>query len=169
MTTQEKIEAVRQACIVSNPEIVELKFGCQINDNLIYLGLGYSLDFPQDENHTLKIITPEKGDYKNSQLTIKLYPLWRYGHDKDCDGECGVKDSWDFCQRYHKIVGRPIRLADVLLAISGRTGYNGKCWMLEQDGLYVFERLKRIAWNLRNDDLTQQSEETISFLYELLK
>jgi hypothetical protein len=66
-----------------------------------------------------------------------------------------------------KSIARHIRLADVLLAMEG-TGQKTKtadrlinlhdnCW--GQD----------VRWNLRADDIEKQSEETISFLYELLR
>jgi hypothetical protein len=51
-------------------------------------------------------------------------------------------------------LGRPIRLADVL-------------WTLKT--VHKGEHGKDLIWNLCADDLREQSEETINFLYELLK
>jgi hypothetical protein len=57
------------------------------------------------------------------------------------------------------IFGRPIRLADVLLAMT--RVLNG-----EEAQRPVLELID--DWNLRADDLEKQSEETINFLYDLL-
>lgn len=40
MTTYGKIEVIRQACVKANPEIVELKFGCEFQagtSTMLYL------------------------------------------------------------------------------------------------------------------------------------
>lgn len=73
---------------------------------------------------------------------------------------------------------RPIRLADVLLAIGHldvikykegfKTHPHNVCvttlgYALNENGMHLFE------WNLRQDDLTEQSDYCVSFLYELLK
>ena len=65
-------------------------------------------------------------------------------------------------------VGRPIRLADVLLAIGMRprlqVGINeGLGVMTTGDGTML-----RATWNLRTDDLTKQSPKTIAFIHSLL-
>lgn len=64
---------------------------------------------------------------------------------------------------------RPIRLADVLLAIddkSSRERYTVDC-------LGGFKKVgtKWIIcnWNLRKDSLEEQSEETVAFIYDLLR
>lgn len=72
-------------------------------------------------------------------------------------------------------IPRPIRLADVLLAIGdiGLASMNiaapnidyGKASFIWEP----FSSGKHFIWNLREDDLSKQSEETIDFLYELLK
>lgn len=98
MTTEEKVEAIRQACIKANPEI---------------------------------------------DTTYWISPKDPYEGIEDC-----------------KEVTRPIRLADVLLAKEcinrAREMYNR----------YTYETVEK--WNLHADDLTQQSPETIDFLYGLL-
>lgn len=74
---------------------------------------------------------------------------------------------------------RPIRLADVLLSIrntnepskyySGITCLGNFTEDFGEKTVWRNEEKKPISWNLRADDLEKQSEETISFLYELLK
>lgn len=62
-----------------------------------------------------------------------------------------------------KILGRPIRLADVLLAVTKILHPIGKTSGLDEDRLKVLWR-----WNLKNDNLDRQSKETKQFLIELL-
>ena len=88
-----------------------------------------------------------------------------------CEG-CGIpwKDAKSTCPRYVSDPcypsperERPIRLADVLLAIE--TAAKKRVDENEGEMAHVSVHL----WNLRADDLQQQSEETINFLHELLK
>jgi hypothetical protein len=68
---------------------------------------------------------------------------------------------------------RPIRLADVLLAIPNQYGQKLSTGYISGDRINVSleaDTLDVVAyWNLRKDDLTEQSDECINFLYELLK
>lgn len=77
-------------------------------------------------------------------------------------------------------VYREVRLADVLLAIQEESGahalpseedggstesmkYNAQVWRDRRWSETLY------GWNLRRDDLTEQSDECIDFLYQLLK
>lgn len=72
---------------------------------------------------------------------------------------------------------RPIHLADVLLAISGKS-YRPEAalknrYHITANGIFV-DYLARptntgVFWDLRRDSLTKQSDYCVSFLYELLK
>lgn len=63
---------------------------------------------------------------------------------------------------------RPIRLADVLLAIEKVDDF-GRIVLHQTFGEVLFiARNRECAWNLRADDLTKQSESCINFLYSLL-
>lgn len=69
-------------------------------------------------------------------------------------------------------VDRPVRLADVLLALSTqqvRVQYSAGD-DARIDYLRVVPDTWEVAgsWNLRKDDLTQQSPETIQFIHDLL-
>lgn len=67
-----------------------------------------------------------------------------------------------------EILGRDIRLADVLLAIKDRvvkTDYLSRTYEEIQDLTYNII----IRWNLKQDRLEDQSPETIEFIYNLLK
>ena len=72
------------------------------------------------------------------------------------------------------LIGREIRLADILLAISSSKG--DEAWEYAIDSLGRFmrdwgesrhEALSR-HWDIRNDSLDSQSEDTISFIHSLL-
>lgn len=65
-----------------------------------------------------------------------------------------------------QVLPRPIRLADVLLAIEKVKDQtqHGKCVMILCNGWGEKER-----WDLRQDNLNDQDEPTIRFIYELLK
>jgi hypothetical protein len=66
----------------------------------------------------------------------------------------------------------PIRLADVLLAIASSD--NEKYTAISEFGhfLSLTDRMEvgdvNVCWNLRHDDLTQQSDECITFLADRL-
>ena len=67
-----------------------------------------------------------------------------------------------------EILGRPVRLSDVLLAIGGESTSQK-----EQESYSVnLSKLCGFGWNvcwdLRNDNLDNQSPETISFIHSLL-
>lgn len=94
-------------------------------------------------------------------------PASHNGGDGSCE-TCPVQVQCIDCSATGKIEPRPIRLADVLLAIK-KDGFS-----LSSDGIFLenidYETYKECgAWNLRKDDLNEQSEETINFLAELLK
>lgn len=63
---------------------------------------------------------------------------------------------------------RPIRLADVLLALPGPTGIDadGHFLVYDQNGWHLPGKV--VGWDLRADSLDAQSPETIAFLHSLL-
>jgi hypothetical protein len=80
----------------------------------------------------------------------------------NCPGSVGILE------------GRPIRLADVLLAIGHIIKARGSQFgfiTVDSYGCIWKGTPHEIAceWNLRKNDLTEQSDECISFLAELLK
>lgn len=141
MTTQEKINAIREKCIAVNPEIVELKVACQVE--------------------------LESKDERYQKATI-LRQL------SDDSFEC----EWgSFGPSFiTKILGRPIRLADVLFAI--KVKIESGCPVFVPEGMHVgvlrgdpkrnilewfFE-----CWRLNRDDLTLQDPSTIDFIHQIL-
>lgn len=144
---KEKLNAVREAVIKAVPGIMELKFGCHIKVNLSEGG---------GEIATAIGKTPHL-----------VHWTWAEHHEN--------KGSFVGTEMDDRIIilGRPIRLADVLLAIRlcrhevtfdfqiEPQNFAICCDTLEEDTRVVF-------WNLHKDDLSLQSEETIDFLYSLI-
>jgi hypothetical protein len=87
----------------------------------------------------------------------QIFFLWEGAHA--IDGFFYPKQFNEVAQ----VLDRPIRLADVLLAIGSKYAVDG-AGEIYRSGYLTGDSV----WNLRADDLEQQSEETISFLYELL-
>jgi hypothetical protein len=140
----DKRELIRQKCVEANPEIVELKFGCEAEYNKdlkmrwVYFGPDFdNLDGPDCH----RFVRTDGVTVFVNNLDIKTY----------------------------KIFGRPIRLADVLLVLETLQ----KNWRTYVHSTFhefcIVADNKEGAWNLRADDLEKQSDETINFLYELLK
>lgn len=139
MTTQQKIAFIREACIKANPEIVELKIGSHVLWGEHGLG-GCILQRNYAGNYLIRV------EGMGTTTTIKE-------------------------RQITKIIGRPVRLADVLLASKGmihdieNDGEYMRTFELHEDGSHDLQ----IFWNLRKDSLEDQSEDTIEFIYSLLK
>ena len=130
MKSYEQLKAVIQA---ANPEIMELRFGCEVAT-------------PEG----LKVLI-------GKSRTGCLLGNYRLGY------------SEPYLDRDIKSLGRPIRLADVLLALYGTMDpraitVNTRGQIAIDDGralVYCF-------WNLKDDNLDHQSDETKQFLVDLL-
>lgn len=80
------------------------------------------------------------------------------------ESRCG--DCWCICKEVHHQYDEPIRLADVLLTVRDKNKGTGAGEVLIAGG----ETLQVLSyWNLRADDLEQQSPETIEFMAKLLQ
>lgn len=155
MTRQENLKIVREAVVRAVPEIMELKFGCEI-----------ALKKPLS-NFGQKIVE-RFGDstWKLDDNNFRFV------------GERGWIDAYDilfFRKENVEILGRPIHLADVLVAVEEHIKAQ---WLtsafpdetignfqpyLENTGMNTMKQ-----WNLRADSLDQQSDETLEFLAKLL-
>lgn len=138
---------IREACIKANPSIKDLVFGCQIK---VEKGIATIYEANDQVIEAVQLDKPEIG--------------YRWAVNKPRET---VNDF--------EIIGRPIRLADVLLAVK-LFGRKRVPWMVDEMGFFwardndkkvIFFGLEK-QWDLFKDDLTQQSEETIDFIYELL-
>src|SRR4051794_350657 len=103
MNNQEQIELIREKCIASNPEIVELKFGCEI---LLKYGDKERKAILVSQKHVGSWIVQfvECDDATFFFLSAKTITKREVTNAVLANG----------------ILGRPIRLADVLLAMHGK-------------------------------------------------
>jgi hypothetical protein len=146
------LEIIREACVKENPDILSLKSGCklQITESRF-----------ASSQHLLSTI--EGLDYEYEIITECSDPdvflvLTRIGtqHFK-----------WRDIDRFCKVLGRPIHLADVLLAARES---KEESLAVDADGKFWGNRgYLGVTYDLREDDLTKQSEETLAFLASLLK
>lgn len=123
----------------TNPEIMELKFGCYVN------GLGYS-------NARLCLVADDEVTLRVGHYGIDTEPLSEFGNRI-------------------KILGRPIRLADVLLALENNVRVERGIRMMDVPGtISLSDAINHTLsyWNLEDDDLDNQIEETRQFLINLL-
>ena len=145
---EEHIQTIREACIKANPEIMELKFGCEVETK---------------SDGKMRVITFDI----SSAVLANLCGTIALPHT-------------DF-----KILGRPLRLADVLLALEKREGVDlffgrgvdeqGKQIPVKDlhvnDGFQFASAAIPILlrdWNLRKDTIESQSDETLKLLAGLL-
>ncbi len=166
MTHQEKLTAVREAVIRAVPSIMDLKFGCKVK--LLF------------------------GDYHGDDGLVEYQcgKCSKHKTGRKCNIDCPIEDAVSVLVypedeprefvllsngKDYKILGRDIHLADVLLAIEGNIKSK---WLKSPSPQETFgnyqpylelnahELLKR--WDLTQDNLNDQSEETCNFLYNLL-
>jgi hypothetical protein len=149
----DKYDQLKKVIQAANPEIMEPKLGCKVQ----------SLDnskFP-------------KADWTAIQLSKNHFGR---GYDELCvsSPEFGVA-GYDI--KGFEILGRPIRLADVLSALQESNKetdllnppkrMHGGVLKVEGGMLYM-RHGNPVKWNLKDDNLDHQSEETKQFLINLL-
>ena len=155
-----KIQKIREVCIKVNPEIVELKFGCNFNWKA------------KTSNYS--------GYYRINEVNEKLNVIKAYNLDIkkkiSIDDNIGdfTFDNFKDPKQHIKIIGRPIRLADVLLAMSKiGTVTKGAKFLVNiveiGHGVRGSGLFQDVRWNLTDDNLEHQSEETLTFISNLLK
>lgn len=138
------LKKIRESCIEANPGIMELKFGCQI--------------LFEDKIYTIA--------RESSRGTFQAW----YNDYTYAEFKISVEDS-------KQILGRPIRLADVLLALEDNVKesttffaafYNKKFLLCFRLFMPNPDLVHETEWNLKDDNLEHQSEETINFIASLL-
>lgn len=138
------IKNIREACVSANPEIMELKFGCRFK-------------FPSDK---YGVFLNDK-EWKKAKFLVDL-PLLAPHYD-----ELFWDDMVDV-----EILGRPIRLADILLATEQKwvTFYSASLSSFgkktKSEGAVLYQIIQK--WNLRKDSLEDQSDECVAFISSLL-
>lgn len=169
MTKEEKIQKIREWCIAANPDIVKLEFGCK------YI-VGKKHDF---------ILRREAmqdgycGQCREGGMSGAAFRDYRCGYCKKgfMHPNTAVPKYCVECANEHKkcrycavdleIIGRDIRLADVLLAKSGIMVSSDGCFR-HLNGYPQDWKGTKIFWNLRKDNLNEQDDPTIDFIYSLI-
>lgn len=137
MKSNEQI--IRDACVAANPDIIELKFGCEIE---------VSDDFiPYPIVTYMREIGASKKDGAYEWEGMRNGTIWTRRKSEIL-----------------KILGRPIRLADVLHGIQDAGFRKGIVTTTDKQIESIIWK-----WNLLQDDLSLQTEETKAILAELLK
>lgn len=156
-TKEQQIAAIRAACIKANPEIVELTFGCNIT-------LVDKSTWPDGLRHEVRILSVD------GPLIVGLCE----------DNQTVYYNELEKLEDYKtSIIGRSIRLADVLLALSNKWPEPSRyqIWLdselFEEPSLLLTASHRKkesdiLVWNLLKDDLTLQSDEFISFFHSLI-
>lgn len=138
MTRDQQLEAVRAKCIEANPEIVELKLGAECR---------YTI--------------PAGRKIKE----LALVRVSKTGRTALCATYDTRQRGWSGPYFYEieklEVIGRPVRLADVLYAYEQQDDVAHSEFKRER-----VEILNR--WCLVDDDLRDQSDETVDYLYSLL-
>ncbi len=162
MTTKEQIEFIRQKCIEANPEIMELKFGCRLKDKVD----GEEYLFVDWHFNTCPTVLPVEAIGKNPfedecawQDTI--FSMGSVTNEK-------IKHPLGNNESTYEIIGRPIRLADVLILLQDSKNLKWREVGIGDPRLLT-PILLTSYWDLFKDDLTLQSPETIEFIFNLLK
>lgn len=164
MTHQEKLGAIREACVAANPSIMALDLGCEIWHRNEYLENGVVITPPGVRCAKHKRFQETCYEEERGCKMVECFDA-RFGYDEDGFFTLQV----DLSEDDYKVLGRPIRLVDVLLAMRGLNYISidpsGDFWQTSTRG-----RSHLVAnWNLRADSLEDQSPETISFIHSLLK
>jgi hypothetical protein len=139
MTPQEAREIVRQKCIEANPSILDLKFGCRIEDffkgQAVIVGIE-KYDGESDCYYSFYDKLPEP----HIELSPRNY-------------------NWT-------IIGRKIGIADVLMCIPNIGEFDStKMLNIEMGTVHTVVTM----WNLSNDDLDLQSDEMVLAIAEMMQ
>lgn len=155
MTIQEKIDAIRAACVAANPSIMDLTFGCLVK-----------------QKYSVKEYVPvicEGTSISRTDDGEQEYVITTHGHTRD---QVFIKRYYPSDNYIVEILGRPVRLADVLFSRQNHPGPIGvdiNGYFLDCDDDMTKIQILEVKWNLIKDDLRDQSPETIEFIYSLLK
>lgn len=135
MIIHEKKQLVKEAIIKAVPGILDLKLGCEVITN-------------EEPWIFCMVVTPPEG--KDIRLA--------YQYDEN-----GIYADCHFSKnKIVEIIGRPITLADVLIAIVEK-------YSISERDFYILELIENHGkcWDL-SQDFDHQSEETYNFLWSLL-
>lgn len=159
MTRDEKIAAIRAACVEANPAILKLDFGCLVRVGRITRGSFSHCVLPGEGLHRDTFICVGRCRPPTESKLIFQHQI----------GFCHVDETE--VAKFHEIIGHPIRIADVLLALQRQIQmvYVDRWGVMEyypmgQDR----KRSVAVQWNLHRDSLDEQDDPCIDFLADLL-
>lgn len=141
MTPSQQLQEIKEACIAANPEIMELAEGTRVNI--------WWIDRPQDRSNDPDEINVLVFEDRNGWRDNGIYD----GEYRSC-----IEDN---TTGYYKILGRPIRLADIVFVYS-KNGWNST----EEWSKALMQLINE--YNLLKDDLSLQDPATISFIHSLI-
>ena len=138
-----KLEQIREIIIKNDSSILDLKFGCaiEIAGNTKFIIDTHTAVDGMDWNYIVR-------DEINQHMfrEVRMEEMEKY-----------------------LIIGRTITLSDVLGAVNDRYSFDGGGWVLyKQEGKSWLGKDKKIFWNLKDNNLNNQSKETISFIHKIL-
>lgn len=146
------IVKLKNKIILDNPDILKLEFGCEVKiltDDSDFYGIA------PKEWQRVKVI-------KVSPKKAVINVMWQFPNSEvDYESRIQAKEL--------KILGRPIRLADIIYSLSkfslrfDTTGFSSASLYLAHLTLQVLSN-----YNLKNDDIELQSQELIDYLTNLL-
>lgn len=167
MTTTEQLTYIRSKCVKANGSILDLVFGCKVKVSWDawgepnegsgeYCEAGYDIGY---------VTFDDMLQFNGSNSLADIFAAT-------------LKDGYDEDYEYtFEIIGRPIQLSDVFLAIRNPKGTikklgefyskRDKLTGIEDSGEIDLCYYLVVNWDL-SQDLDHQSPECIQFLYELL-
>lgn len=149
-------QIIIEACIKANPEIIELKPGCEV------MMKKYGGKYNDMLNYSISQPVPIVSVCDGVGGVKRLVCIDNFGNTFT-DGIKKVGDEWMECpSRISKVIGRPITLPDVLLAMTKID--TGQMFILEESGLRYATHPKVPSWNLYKNDLRLQSNELKMFI-----
>lgn len=143
-----KIKEIRQICIKANQDILKLEFGCLLHRKNKDKDYGYYQVLEQGSGFHPDFLWVSSRVY--GRMLIR-------GDEIGSEQELSEKDIRD----KFEIIGKPIRLADILYAVK-KIGYNSTEEWFKVLGRFID------LYNLLADNIELQSEETVSFIHEVL-
>ncbi len=141
------IDKLKQAIQKANPEIMELKVGCKVG------------------------IANEPKPWAKQAMLVGHNPDNGLMYFAESDGSIFYTRG---LKKEYKILGRPITLADVLIAIEEEIKTQAESEHSENQANYYQQHIGLAysfileKWNLQKDNLDDQTDETKKFLTDLL-
>ena len=153
MTHEETIKRIQKLV----PSIMALEFGCEVKIDENWMDKT-SAKYNEIIIDTKNEMFEEEGEcirlyFPTSELLVNADVINVFNGTKALRNE----HNWDV-----RILGKPITLATILLAI----WLNKSEWLNNNDTTVLIELVK--VWNLSKDNFNDQSEETKTFIGELL-